>query len=257
MPRARTKPEATPDHQGTAVMMQAALAAQGEAGRSVEGFTALAAQLGFDGFSYLRIGYGAGASRLLEHCTTAAANWVAHYAARGYHLVDPRVTRTAGRSVPVTWNDTDTADPHACAFLADARRYAIRGGVAMALHDPRGGRLVVCWDSSASAAGATRAETLRGQLGTIALLALLMHEAVTARRESVAARDAGELTMRERECLTLAARGMTSCDIAHKLGITERTANFHIGNVLVKLGALNRGEAIARAVAQRLVTIAN
>jgi DNA-binding CsgD family transcriptional regulator len=66
----------------------------------------------------------------------------------------------------------------------------------------------------------------------------------------------GDLTARERECLTLAARGMTSHDIAQKLGITERTANFHIGNVLAKFGALTRGEAIARAVALDLVDLA-
>ena len=46
---------------------------------------------------------------------------------------------------------------------------------------------------------------------------------------------------------------MTSADIAVKLGIAERTANFHIGNLVTKLGALNRGEAIARGVALNLV----
>jgi len=63
------------------------------------------------------------------------------------------------------------------------------------------------------------------------------------------------LTSREAECVALGARGMTSADIAQKLRITERTANFHFGNVIAKLGALNRSEAIAKAVAYRLVAI--
>ena len=46
---------------------------------------------------------------------------------------------------------------------------------------------------------------------------------------------------------------MTSADIAIKLAIAERTANFHIANIIDKLGALNRGEAIARGVALNLV----
>jgi DNA-binding CsgD family transcriptional regulator len=57
------------------------------------------------------------------------------------------------------------------------------------------------------------------------------------------------LTERESECLALAANGMTSGDISVKLGISERTANFHFGNIISKLQVLNRGEAIARAVA--------
>ena len=61
------------------------------------------------------------------------------------------------------------------------------------------------------------------------------------------------LTHGEREWLTLAARVMTSADIGVKLGIAERTANFHIANIIDKLGALNRGEAIARGVALNLV----
>jgi DNA-binding CsgD family transcriptional regulator len=53
--------------------------------------------------------------------------------------------------------------------------------------------------------------------------------------------------------VSLAARGLTSVDIGHKLGITERTVNFHFGNITTKLGVLNRSEAIVRALALRVV----
>jgi DNA-binding CsgD family transcriptional regulator len=237
----------------TAIVDGALAAAAGGTHSTLAGLAALAERLGFDGFSCLRIGCGTATPELLEHRTTAAPPWVAHYASRGYHLVDPRVTRTLGRAVPVAWDGRSAPGPHAEAFLADARRYAIRSGVAMAVHDPRGGRVVVCWDSSVATA---RGDGAGSELATIALLAGIVHEAVVARRSALPA-PAAELTPRERECLAHAARGMTSRDIADKLGISERTANFHIGNVLAKLGALNRGEAIARAVAQNLVTLSH
>ena len=41
---------------------------------------------------------------------------------------------------------------------------------------------------------------------------------------------------------------MTSADIGIKLGIAERTANFHFANILSKLDALNRHEAIAKGM---------
>lgn len=257
MRRVHANPDADFSSAAMTSIVDCAIAAEGETPQALAGFTVLAARLGFDGFSYLRLGYGTATPELVEHRTTAAPRWVAHYAARGYHLIDPRVTRTLGRAVPIVWGDAQAADAHAHPFLADARRYAIRSGVAMAVHDPRGGRVVVCWDSSAGTVGATRSESIRRQLGTIALLAGIVHEAIAAHRGTADRAQAGELTRRERECLTLAARGMTSHDIADKLGITERTANFHIGNVLAKFGALNRGEAIARAVALNLVTLAH
>ena len=52
------------------------------------------------------------------------------------------------------------------------------------------------------------------------------------------------LTLREEEVLRLMAEGLRNKEIAAQLGISERTATFHVGNVLSKLGADGRVEAI-------------
>ncbi len=52
------------------------------------------------------------------------------------------------------------------------------------------------------------------------------------------------LTLREEEVLRLMAHGLRNKEIAARLGISERTATFHVGNVLSKLGADGRVEAI-------------
>jgi len=52
------------------------------------------------------------------------------------------------------------------------------------------------------------------------------------------------LTVREEEVLRLMAEGLRNKEIAARLGISERTATFHVGNVLSKLGADGRVEAI-------------
>jgi DNA-binding CsgD family transcriptional regulator len=44
--------------------------------------------------------------------------------------------------------------------------------------------------------------------------------------------------------LRLMAEGLRNKEIAARLGISERTATFHVGNVLSKLGADGRVEAI-------------
>ncbi len=235
-----------------------ALGARTQSGERLDGFVALAAGLGFDGFSYLVLTHDVTPPQLLGHWTTAGRGWTSRYAARGYHFVDPRVTKTWGRSVPIVWDGApDGLDMRSQAFLADAGRRSIRGGVAMSLHDVHGRSIVIAWDSSSRIRGSSHEEEIRGRLGTVALLAGFVHEAMIARcREDSRDHRPSDLTERERECIALAARGMTSADIGLKLGISERTANFHFGNVVTKLRALNRGEAIARAVAMNLVSIA-
>jgi two-component system nitrate/nitrite response regulator NarL len=52
------------------------------------------------------------------------------------------------------------------------------------------------------------------------------------------------LTLREEEVLRLMAEGLRNKEIAARLGISERTVTFHVGNVLSKLGADGRVEAI-------------
>lgn len=52
------------------------------------------------------------------------------------------------------------------------------------------------------------------------------------------------LTMRERQVLLLTAEGLTSKEIAGRLGISPRTADVHRAHVIQKLGLRNRVEAI-------------
>jgi len=62
-----------------------------------------------------------------------------------------------------------------------------------------------------------------------------------------------ELTEREREVLTLVARGYTNKQIADTLFVTEKTARNHVSHILDKLGLSRRSEAAAFAVEHRLV----
>jgi len=62
-----------------------------------------------------------------------------------------------------------------------------------------------------------------------------------------------ELTAQELNCLRLSASGQTSSDIGQKLGIKPRTVNFHFSKILRKLNAINRQEAIAKAVSANLI----
>jgi len=62
-----------------------------------------------------------------------------------------------------------------------------------------------------------------------------------------------ELTEREREVLTLVARGYTNKQIADTLVVSEKTARNHVSHILDKLGLSRRSEAAAFAVEHKLV----
>ena len=58
---------------------------------------------------------------------------------------------------------------------------------------------------------------------------------------------APQLTPREREILGLLARGLSNGAIGKRLYISATTVKFHVGNVLRKLGATRRAEAVYAA----------
>ena len=55
-----------------------------------------------------------------------------------------------------------------------------------------------------------------------------------------------DLSSRQRECLTLAAEGMTSAAIGDRLGVSPRTVDEHLTSACVVLGVRTRVQAVAR-----------
>jgi two-component system, NarL family, response regulator LiaR len=87
----------------------------------------------------------------------------------------------------------------------------------------------------------------------------LLHPAVAARlMDEFAAGRAPEpsadgLTDREREVLTLIARGLANKLIARELSISEKTVKAHVSSILGKLGVSDRTQAALYAVRSGLV----
>jgi two-component system, NarL family, response regulator DevR len=62
-----------------------------------------------------------------------------------------------------------------------------------------------------------------------------------------------QLTEREREVLSLLARGLSNRAIGKRLYISETTAKFHVGNIIRKLNVSRRAEAVYAASKMGLI----
>jgi DNA-binding NarL/FixJ family response regulator len=63
------------------------------------------------------------------------------------------------------------------------------------------------------------------------------------------------LTAREREVLELLVQGLPNKAIAAPLGISDQTVKFHVAAICGKLGAINRTDAVRRAIRRGLVSV--
>jgi DNA-binding NarL/FixJ family response regulator len=72
-------------------------------------------------------------------------------------------------------------------------------------------------------------------------------------RDPEAASGLADLTERERDVLRLVARGLSNAEIATELTIGETTVKTHVGNILMKLDARDRAQAVVAAYESGLV----
>ena len=63
------------------------------------------------------------------------------------------------------------------------------------------------------------------------------------------------LTPREVEVLELVAEGLSNKAVAARLGISDQTVKFHLTSLSGKLGAINRTDAVRRALRRGLITL--
>ncbi len=91
--------------------------------------------------------------------------------------------------------------------------------------------------------------------GLVVLDAELAEAVLSSRLGEPAPAGAEALTPREAETLALLAEGLPNKLVADRLGVTERTARYHVAQILAKLGAQSRTEAVVSGARLGLITL--
>jgi LuxR family quorum-sensing system transcriptional regulator SolR len=211
-----------------------------------------AQRMGFDHFAYALTIKAPSLKHQQYIINGYPPEWHERYVARGYFKVDPLIRHAESSTLPAIWEDPRFHEPASAEFWGEAQAIGLYAGVSFAVHEQAG--VTGIFSLSRNTPGSLQNGDLAALIGRAHVFASVLHHAVV--RIDLPKLLPGAftpLTARERECLKWAADGKTAWEIGQILSIAERTAVFHVNNVVQKLGAANKTQAIVRAVALKLL----
>jgi len=172
-----------------------------------------------------------------------AKEWQECYQKRGYLEVDPTVRHGLRNTLPIIWSpQVFESVPE---LWEEARGHGLHFGWAQSSRDASG--TVGLLTLARSEEQLTESELYANK----AKMAWLTQFAHAGMARLVTPRYIPEMlvtmTSREKEVLRWTAEGKTAYEIGQILAVSERTVNFHINNVVSKLGASNKTQAAVKA----------
>jgi len=179
------------------------------------------------------------------------ADWVDVYCEGSLHQIDPVISRAERALLPFFWDSPDFVEPltrRQKQFLAQAARFGISDGYTIPLHSPRNAKGLGASCSVLPDSGAIETRSYFA----VQLMAMYFYAAALRMKQSMPPeRPSSHLSLRERECLELAAGGKSDWAIGQILKISEHTVHRHIESAKVRLGVSTRVQAIMSAVENR------
>ena len=203
------------------------------------------------GFEYFSYGYKAHtpiASPKLELINNYPNTWSEQYQKESYFKQDPVIFHSLKSTTPLVW--TEDTFTQSAKLKEDAASNGIEYGWSQSTRSSTGLSMLALVRPSTPLSNTeilTKTPNLMWFTQTfndslekfITQSSLVMPEAI--------------LTNRETEVIRWTADGKTCYEISMILGISERTVNFHLKNVMIKLNAHNKISATVKAIALSLV----
>lgn len=179
------------------------------------------------------------------------------YWSKKWYKNDPTLAATEERSAPFRTSDVVSVNGKRraiSAYLELVAHYGITQDLFVPCHTPQRIQALYYFSLGDPAFSPLSSENAAQEL-TRATYAFGNGVADFARKKKPAdATCSKRLTLRETECLSLTAAGMSSQEISLVIGVKPRTVKFHIDNVLAKLGARTRAQAVGDAIKSNILT---
>ncbi|MDH4274571.1 MAG: LuxR family transcriptional regulator [Gammaproteobacteria bacterium] len=195
--------------------------------------------------------------------STYSQTWRTIYDKQNLIEKDPTVLHARRSTLPLVWHPGLFKQKEAASLLEQSRSYGITSGLSIPVHGSNGSAAMTSF-ASGREFGDAQQRHAQENLPASMLLSTYLFEAIQRIGSTTPGETDGEetaeesgiyLTPKETECLKWSAAGKSSWEIGTIMSCTERTINFHFGNIIKKLGVSNRRMAVAKAIATKLVSI--
>jgi DNA-binding CsgD family transcriptional regulator len=189
--------------------------------------------------------------------TSYPEDWMEHYAAHNFALIDPVTQRVLSKRTPFFWSETTAKLDRLSASLRMMNEAADAGlgdGIGISLRGDRAELVGVGIARSSLPAPERRKPQDYSLLGGAYLLSTCLHETY---RDLIIKAARAALSTREHDILSWAAEGKTDEEISMILNIAFGTVRFHWQNIFKKLQANGRTYAIAKALRQHIIAPAS
>jgi DNA-binding CsgD family transcriptional regulator len=183
--------------------------------------------------------------------TSYPEDWMKHYAARKFSLIDPVTQRVLSKRAPFFWSDVTAKLDRLSSSLRMMDQAADAGvgdGIGISLRGD-GTELVGVGIARSSLPGRRKRQDYNFLLGAH-FLSTCLHETY---RDLMIKSARTALSTREHDILSWGAEGKTDPEISIILNITVNTVRFHWKNIFSKLGVNGRSYAISKALRQQVI----
>lgn len=183
--------------------------------------------------------------------TTYSDKWCRRYITENYVDIDPIVDDGLKGILPLDWQSVRNKNKRVKEFFGQSREFGVgRQGLSFPIRGIHGELALFSINSHLNDAEWIdfRKEFMRD----FQLLAYHFHTNVLEKELGYEA-ECLPLTKREKECVKWASVGKTAWETGMILGIKESTVSFFIDQVRVKLNAVNKTEAVAKAIKMKLI----
>ena len=183
-------------------------------------------------------------------CATWPKGWASVWVQKNFAAVDPVVYQLLASRLPFRWaNIRDSNGPRGTEVMNFAGEFQLRDGMGIPVIAQNGSRIGV----TIAGGQFDLSEREQSCLHLAAIYFQSRLEKLRTKAPLNKRKSADELTVRELDCLAWIAAGKTDWEIAQILSISELTVNSHVRNILRKLNAMHRAQAVAKAIVNGMI----
>ena len=181
--------------------------------------------------------------------------WMKIYFNNNYLAIDPVLRTHFSTFRPQIWSKTYQrySDNINRNFLSTAQDFGLSEGLTSGIFEPEDSTGTIISFSGCSI------EPSNQQVTCLKVIVPYIHQAlIRVSRKKTILKETGislPLSAREVEVLKWVKLGKTNWEISAILNISERTAKFHVINIIRKLNASTRGHAVAKALELEIITL--